>query len=451
MYPVLNIAEGITKTSEFNHLFTSAANIQVKLKDEQFQKAHNIDLLQVTRDQIVYLLKDIRNSFNKAYDKLEKKVLKEMDSLLSILKSKVDSEKKACSDLDDNIQNLLENIQTFGDQCDEFAFQCFKKCKRQLTKAEQMLLSMQINEYKLKFTPNKEINEFLSSLSTLGKFDITPEYFAPNYEYQVKKSVTHKIRTKHDTEKCIVTGICQLPNNQVAIVDFENKKLKLLRSDNGYTVISELVLPPHPYDVTTIGGTELVVSVCSWSDNRKELRFINVSDGRLTYSRTVPLDQWCIGLGFSNNRLYVGSLNAIYAYNFSDQTLSKLYEDTSCAGTTVDRFAFSQSGSRIFLTNYAAGRLVTLDSSGKELSSKQYPDLRTVRGFCVADNRTVFVCGMNSDAVLQIDRKGRRQMTTLVRRPFGVIRPHSLCFVKNTLNLLVGLKNSDNLLELQLK
>lgn len=131
--------------------------------------------------------------------------------------------------------------------------------------------------------------------------------------------------------------MCQLPEGQVAIVDFDNKKVMLLSSFQ-YSVIAELELPSNPRDICSISGEELVVTVCQVVENElemSELHFIKVVRGRLSRSLCKQIDHYCNSVAFNNGQLYVSSAEALYEYSLSGMKMKKLYEDRSCQGRTV--------------------------------------------------------------------------------------------------------------------
>lgn len=156
-----------------------------------------------------------------------------------------------------------------------------------------------------------------------------------------------------------------------------------------------------------------------------------------------------MGIAYYNDQLFVGSNTALYVYSLSGKKIKKLYEDIS-GGVTVNRFSLSVGGSIIYITKWDKNLLLTLDISRKQLSTITDSELQGPQGVCVADNSSVFVSGQNSHTILQVDKKGRRKITTLATQDDGVNLPQTLCYDRKTHTLLVGQVN-DNLLALTLE
>lgn len=434
---MLEVAKGIQKTAEFQSLLDKAADTQTNLRNKLDKTAKNLLLLQRTRNEMTSSFKDIRMSFNQFMDSVEEESITEMDMLLSFLQQKVKSDTDICLHYEKEIQKFLDDIKKVGNKCNEFAFQCFKRCARKLSSAKELLSSMENEDYQLKFIPDAGIQKFKSSLKLFGKFDIIPANLAPDYPYRIGKTQSHNVRTKEDKKICSIYGISQLPDRQVATVDYRSNKVHLM-SSSVFSVISELALPPSPQDICTITGSELAVSVCAYK--RNELHFINAAGGYLTHTRTQQLDHTCFAVACNNGQLYVGSEQAIYEYSLTGQKLKKIYENTSSEGMTVFRFAVSDDGNKIYVTNQSKNCLVTVNKSGYVLSELSGPELKHPCGVCVAGNGNVFVCGKKSKAVIQVDCEGKKKIATLVMLPFSDDNcfPLCLCFDRQIKELLLG-------------
>lgn len=451
---VSEVAKGIQNRSEFVSFPSKAATAQSNLRKMCDKQENAIKLLQETRESITTIFKDMRRKLNQVLDRLENDSTVHMDRLLSIFKRTVTSDKNMCSNLLDKIQSLLQDIQNVGKHCDDLAFQGYKKCCEQIVKAEHLLICEMPNDYTLQFTPDANIEQFLSSLESLGTFHVTPSHVLVTPFYHKYTAVTKQLYAirpmNYSNEKCDFTGVCQLSNNCMVLVDTLNIKVKLLRCETfnaHYITCSELKLPPIPYDICHTTGQEVAVTV---SDNkgRKEIHFINADNWRLLHTRTIQLDHDCFGIFCRNGQLYVSSSNALNVYNMSGEIIKTLHGDTS-AEQTKHRFCFSEDGSMIYVANQEKHSLFTSDSSGKLLSTLSDPELQEPTGICLAPNSSVFVCCKKSNTILQVDSMGCRRMGMLAKRSDGVNNPQSLHYDKNSQTLLVV--QSDKILRMQLE
>lgn len=459
------VSKGIQKMSEYQTFLSQAVGTQSRLKTRLAKKRNNIKMLEKARGEIISTFKNIRKKLNQIVDRLEEDSTVELDRIFTMLKEQLRKDRDACSEYIEKIQKFLDEIQTLGKECDELAFQCYKKCNEQMVSADKLLSCLKDSDFQFKFIPNSKIDQYLSSLKTFGSFDVTPYDHLDNFKYKelakfltppghlysVVKRQKYNIKTSSDTETCCISGICKIPDGNTAIVDSDNTKVKLL-SASALSVLDELRLPPYPGDICYTKGTELTITVNDYEDSkdiRKEIRFINAENGKLAQTRTVQLDHECFGIAYHNAQLYVRSTNALHVYNMSGKKLKKIYGDTKAL--SISKCCLSDDGSSIYVLNSDHHLLLTLDSSGQKLSTFSDPALQAPIGVCIADNGSVFVCGWDSDTVLQLDREGSMKMTTLATKDDGICNPQSLCYDRKTQSLLVGHYGNDNLLTLQLK
>lgn len=448
MKTVQDAAKEIRRNPEVKALPSKLAITQTKLKNKCRELNTNVELLQKVRGDVNTAIGDIRGNVNDMLNDLEKAVKSEMESCLIVLAGKLRSDIDKCEQFDVKINRHLEDIENIKDQSERFIFQCLKTCEKQLKTVEDTLPTMQDGVFRLKFIPDHKFQKYLSSLQTLGKFYVTPKDLHPMHVYSVRYCRSEMVKTKG--ELLLISGMCKLSSEHIAIVDHFNRKIKLLSSEK-YSVLTELDLPQFPKDVCATNEMDLVVTQSDQESKKGDLCFISVTFGLLACTKTVAVDHACYGITFKNGYLYVGSENAIYLYDLSGQKVVKFYEDMTCEGNTVSRFAVSDDGKRIYVTNSAKGSLITLTDSGDEISTFTDPELIDPRGVCVADNGTIFVCGWKSDTILQVDREGKRKMATLTKSSHRIYRPLSLCYYSQTKQMFVGQEMPGKLLELRLE
>lgn len=388
-----------------------------------------------------------------------------MDKRLVILEKRVNLDNENISDIHNKIQKLVIDTQTIGKDCENFAFEAFKKCENLMSSANMALSFITNEDYELVFTPDQKIEQFLSSLTLLGEFKTIPDnlddilensfgnqsFTSTDHVYTAVGNISYNIRSRNDKKLCHITSMCQLPTGQTVIVDCSNEAVKLL-SDPNYSIIDELLLPSYPFQICHTTGEELAVTVNlkqgrNWV--RKEIHFITAVESKLSHTRTFHLGHCCRSIAYHNGQLFVGSGEALYVYNLFGQLIRKLYEDIPL-GLTVYNISLSHDGDRIYVINYGKNILVTLDSSGKRLYSLDDPKWKGSMNVCVAENDSVFVCDIESNTIVQIDKEGRKKMKTLATEDDGILKPRSLCYCKAQ-RLLIGQWDNDNILELQLK
>ncbi|XP_052778522.1 uncharacterized protein LOC128215963 [Mya arenaria] len=252
-----------------------------------------------------------------------------------------------------------------------------------------------------------------------------------------------------DTETCNIEGICELSGGEVVISDWGNCKVKLL--DQEYLVVGHCDVPMHPFDVCHIGGNEVAVCVNNL-DERRELHFINISKGKLVTARKLSFTHSCYATAHHGNKLYISSYTALYVYTMTGKLVKKLYENKS-GDYTVQRIAISNDGKTIYITNDSNHQLITLDNLGNKLTTLTNvkglctfcyyyyytsPDLVRPYGVHATTAGHVFVCGFDSDTVLQVDKDRRTKLATLARAQDGVYGPYAFFFSRRTSSVIVG-------------
>lgn len=388
---------------------------------------------------------------NETLDKLEKESIEEMEKLQNIVKNGIQSDIDSSADILVKIQRLLDDLQKHGNNSETFAFQAFKKCLQKLADADKLLKYIQPDDYQIQFNPDLSCNKLLASLKPFGEFHVIPGFpsSGTDHAFTVASQQTYNVKTKSDDTMCSISGISRLPDGPIALVDNGNSKIKLLNPST-FSVISELKLPPAPFEICHTSGTEMAITVCLCTNSqlyRSKVQFVKVEHGKLVRSKTFKLRHECRGIAYHNGQLYIGSANTLYVYSMSGEQLSKLYEDKTC----VCRFCLSDNGVTIYITNFDKHLLITLYRSGQLQSEFSSSKLEKPVGVCTADNGTIFVSGQDSCKILQVDSDGRRELSTVATHTDGIKQPRSLCYDKTTRQLIAGQRESDKIVVFELK
>ena len=439
------------------------SRIQDHLQKMIQKKEQNKKHLQQKAKQIHTAVKNLRGKLNRLLDTLEKNTTHRIESMLEELEKQVDDELKIGHSLTNQMKKTSNTINTKGKTNEVIAFCGMKKGKGSSKEAELFLRSVS-GDATLTFTPYMSIEGVLSSLALLGEIasntvvtrrvhslsSIQPTSDVAtvsavshdDHVYSVEKVEKYAVKTMSD--RCVrVSGICFLPGGNVVVSDFNNDNLKLL--NDKYSVIDQYDTP-RPTDVCHIAGTEVAVSVCvNVRYNDHEIWSIKTVQGKWTCTRTFKI-QGCIdSFTYHGGQFYVANYSGLFVYTLYGTLVKQLYSGS------VNRVTVSVDGHRIYLSNYHDS-LITLDATGKVLSTLKDPELRHTTGVALASNGTVFVCGRDSNVVIQADRNGRKKLATLAKAKDGVDCPCALGFNKKT-NELVVTQDSDktHLLVLRLK
>lgn len=428
---VVVIAKEVNKNPEFISVLSKAKTVIAKLTFLRNKRQNNGDTLKACQDTIKSCFREIRENVNRTMDRLEASSINQMLRLHSELETKLQNDIDASTHLLDNLQGLLNDMKIHKEKCETFAFQAFKKCQQKLLQAENLLSFVSYSDLELKFRPDQNLRQFLSSLETLGELKITQQ-FPAHHVYTSLSKRSLNVRT-NEMKTCSITGMCQLSNTKFAIVDKDNRKVKLF-STSTLNVLDETSMSLTPYDICYTRDTELAVTLHNSTNNF--VQFITVNNAKMVYTRAIKLMHECRGIACHSGKLFIGSWKTLYIHDLTGQLIRKLYEDQS-----ICRFTISDDGLVIYVTNFEGNSLIRLDSFGRKLFKFTDPELECSTAVCLADNGTVFVCGRDSNNVLQVDAKGRK----LAIFSKGTKMPGALCYDKTANQLLVGSLDSDNI------
>ncbi|KAH3784438.1 hypothetical protein DPMN_162392 [Dreissena polymorpha] len=144
----------------------------------------------------------------------------------------------------------------------------------------------------------------------------------PNHVFTVNGKSVHNVKMPSDSYICRITAVCALPDGQVLVADYYNRRVKLLNQQ--YRVVSHLDVRVRPLDMCQITPTEAAVAM-----SNKEVQFITVSQSQLAKGRKLKLQHYCAGIAHNQGDLYICSGTALYKFTLSGELVCRLYEDSS--------------------------------------------------------------------------------------------------------------------------
>ncbi|KAH3878830.1 hypothetical protein DPMN_002730 [Dreissena polymorpha] len=278
-------------------------------------------------------------------------------------------------------------------------------------------------------------------LENIQQSDIFLKENVLNKVFTVNGKSVHHVKMPSESDTCFITAVCALPNGQVLVADYFNKRVKLLNQQ--YHVVSHLdfrdAYKQLDSDMCLITPTEVAVAMDD------EVQFITVSQSQLAKGRKLKLQHSCNAIAYLHDDLYICSDTALYKYRLSGKQVCRLYEDTS-AYKTVYKCAVSPTGDRLYITSYMEDKLLTLARDGTLLATYTDPALGDLYGLHVTPAGQVLVCGYCPGTILQVGWEGQSKLATLVTVEDGVRRLRSVCYSSTTSSIIVGQKLNDTIL-----
>ncbi|KAH3750258.1 uncharacterized protein LOC127847675 [Dreissena polymorpha] len=438
---------------DLQQLSRKIRTVLVELKKLQNYWDTNMQSLQVLYNKQLHEIGQTRQKINTILDEIEKTTLKELEDKMTSLKASVNTNVDNCSKLKNELTRLRDTIHDIVDKGKaELSFIASKKCLEKINQSETYLKENFVQvESSLTFHVDSDFQEHLSKLSGLGRIVVctqaVPLPGAPNKVLTVQGQSEYDVKIPSDTTKRIdISAICVLSNDQILVADHGNKRVKLL--DHQYQVVGNCDFNACPMDMCIITPSEVAVSVVG--NKTHGAQFVSINDGRLVKGRKLKFKHPCHGIANNQQDLYLTSGTALYKYSMSGDLLNKLYEDTS-DDFVVNMCAMSPSGDKIFVTNSAQGKVITLARDGTVICTFNDLELVWPRGIHVTAQGQVLVCGHFSHIILQLDGEGKKKMAHLVTWSDGLFDPMSVCYNRSSSSIIVGQKDCDNILVFKVK
>ncbi|XP_052235695.1 uncharacterized protein LOC127847674 isoform X5 [Dreissena polymorpha] len=425
---------------DLQQLSRKIQTVLVELKKLQNYWDTNMQSLQISYKKQLHEIGQTRQKINTILDEIEKTTLKELEDKMTSLKASVNTNVDNCSKLQNELTRLRDTIHDIVDKGKaELSFIASKKCLQKINQSETYLIENLVQvESSLTFQVDSDFQQHLSNLSGLGRIVVctqaVPLPGAANKVLAVQGKSEYNVSIPSDAKKrFIIRAICVLLNDQILVADHDNKRVKLL--DHQYQVVEHCDLNACPMDMCLITPSEVAVVVVGYKTHGAQ--FVSINDGRLVKGRKLQFIHPCHGIANNQQILYLTSGTALYKYSMSGDLLNKLYEDTS-NDFTVNMCAVSPSGDKIFVTNFAHDKVITLARDGTVICTFTDPELVGPRGIHVTAQGQVLVCGASSRTILQLDGEGKKKLATLATRSDGLYKPQSVCYNRSSSSIIVG-------------
>ncbi|XP_052805932.1 uncharacterized protein LOC128235208 [Mya arenaria] len=421
-----DMARGFLKTKEFTQLPAAVDKMSRRLDELKNVRTKDQASLNDLHKAFWAEIKSFRKEINNILDQLEKKAVEELNSMIKDLEKGVKDDVEKCAQMHDQIKTMMKKVQLMSDKHKETnSYIGYKRCQGQLTKGEGVIYEIEARpKPRVLFFPKRKIDTFLKGLDNLGNTVCTNVYSC------ISVKEVYVLRFMDDS---FFTGICEMPNGDIVFTDSLSKSVVLLNSQ--YKVIDRCYLPGCIDCLCHTVGNEVCVAVFIEGvfTKKSEIHFLKVTKGKQKKVRKFTIDQRCNSIAHHQGQLYVIYGNNLYQYTVYGELVDMIYEQQN-----VNTCAVSPDGERIYVTSLSAQRLLTLDKSGQVLSTLEDPELKDPYGVCVNLSGYVFVCGMGSHTVLQVDRNGRHKLATVAKRADGLHCPGSVSFSEQTSSVLVG-------------
>jgi hypothetical protein len=201
------------------------------------------------------------------------------------------------------------------------------------------------------------------------------------------------VKTSKDKRHCQITGMTLLNPDLLIITDFCNYAVKMVDTSS-QSVSDQLHVWDEPWDVTTVKGTELAVTIPS----KQTIQFISISSNKLIKKHTVKVDGDCRGLSCYQGKLIV---------SFSNPTQLQILDKNGIILTTINGknifeypWYLTCNRSSIYVSDSQMKTVTRLNWQGDVIG--RYSGMSWPKGMSLSDDGTVFVCDKERNVIEEI-------------------------------------------------
>lgn len=261
---------------------------------------------------------------------------------------------------------------------------------------------------------------------------------------------TFGVRMHNDKSPCDITGSTIMDDGRLVLVDYNNKKLKVL--DRDYRLISDFKTEGATFDAAALADNQVAISV----PKEKKIHFISLQDG-MKVSDSIQTRLECWGLDLFDDKLVTVTnsddhmilfLNRkgheLISCNLGSQDANMKWPISVCVDTKDKIYVCCQGEGD---TEDINGCLVIIDSSAQVRTMYMDSGLRKPTSCTKDEEGNLYLCGLTSANVHQIQRSGDRlgQIISGLSKPIHV----KYCWDSNSLLVMERFCNDVSVYQMQ--
>lgn len=375
----------------------------------QMENKENISKLQQVEINCKDEIKKVRVEVNLLLDKLEVKALDELQQQVGLQSERLVENRET-------IESTLQLLESDKRECDEVKI---TNDKRQMFVTNNKINKMQPKyELALAECDSKMIcssvtfkrNESMMSLQALGTISSSNLLDA-----EIKAHRAIDVKQPSDKQTPWITGVAFMPNGELLIADYWNKRITLF--DRTIKIIESVECPGQPFDIVVVNESEAIVTL----KDKKKLLYVHVHSS-LTLGRNIELSAGCYGVTLVGDELYV----AMYSIR-EILVLDKL-------GSFIRSVSQNEIGHPYFIASNSQGdklfiseerKLTCVTPNGTFLWSYSHISLKTSRKVFVDSENNLLMCDTESDNihVLRPDGTKHKELLTQATK---ISKPYSI-------------------------
>ena len=402
------------------HLKTIVSEIAYKMED-------------VTKDEETLLLdlNSMRETINKTFDSMQEKITAKSDQYRANGLNTLQKQKAM-------LEELVSDIETsMGEMGDSRESNVASKRLLSLRTAEANLKMVDVEIGSITFLPAsfrlKATSKFETAMSMLRdsidietidtKIEIPPvpptiktHPVSPKREKAVAPQDICAVKIKEcgmrlhsDESPCDVTGTAIMPDGRLVLVDFNNKKLKVV--DKDFKLLTDFKMDHYVFDATVVDENQVAVTM----PREKMIHIISLQDGSKS-SESISTRLECWGIDTFDDKFVTVTSNdchmvlimnrkgvELVSANLGTHDPNLKWPISVCVDTRDRIFIACQGEGR---SDEVKGSLIMIDRAGEVKHMFIDDNLIKPTSCTMDDEANVYVCGLDSANVYQVVKSG---------------------------------------------
>lgn len=429
------------------HLKTIVSEIAFKMED-------------VSKDEenLLLDLNSMRETINKTFDSIQEKLTSKSSQYRSSGMSTLEKQKAM-------LEELVSDIETSVGEMDESKeSEVASKRLLSLRTAEANLKMVDVEIGSITFLPAsfrlKATSKFETAMSMLRdsidietidtRIEIPPvpptiktHPVSPKREKAVSAQDICAVKIKEsgmrlhsDESPCDVTGTAIMPDGRIVLVDFNNKKLKVV--DKDFKLLTDFKMDKYVFDATALNENQVAVTM----PREKAIHIISLQDGSKS-AESIATRLECWGIDTFDDKFVTVTSNdchmvlimnrkgvELVSANLGTHDPNLKWPVSVCVDTRDRIFIACQGEGHM---DEVKGSLIMIDRSG-EVKHMFMDDNLVKPTSCTMDaERNVYVCGLDSANVYQVVQTGD-QLCPVIS---GLYKPIHINFENGTNSLFI--------------
>lgn len=431
MQYIPSIAKGINESQEKAETLKRLVKVEGELEELLSNWKEKLLKLHSQKDVIFNQINEMTNRLIVRIKELEKHTVKQVNDAHRVIENDIQYGIHAIETILNSVENRFSKIKEFDAENKEQFFIQVKLGQKLAAESKQNFDKIKNKKdmalgYEFNLNIDSCLDEFESYGNMAGDIYVTEATLFGEFDVTLDSE---------RTEKVSVYGTCVLETNEIILAD--NANLKLKRFDADHKVIDSIDLGATPYGLCCTGHSEVAVSL-PWLH---KIQFISVGR-KMVVKWSFKVDEICRGISFNDGNLYIccggsGSEDPghVVVYDMSGCLLRILQTDHFLCPENI-----LLVDTKIYIVDKIRG-IVVLNKEGHTLSIFSDSRLSCTNDVCIGDHGEMYVCGKDSQNVLQFDKHGK-VVNEILNQTFMNSSPVTVTFIRNPARLLITFEGS---------